>query len=168
MKQLNLDERELSLSLVTDEEIRKINKEWLNKDDHTDVLTFPLLINVGSLGDIVISLPTARRQAEEGGWSLEKELRRLMAHGLCHALGYDHIKMQDAWKMADAERRLLGERGMVGWAYDTVFPQRFRPRRPKPGEVYKPPAEEPQPARARAKARPAAKAQRRKGSSAGK
>ncbi len=131
MKELHLADRELSLSLVTDEEIRRINKEWRNKDKHTDVLTFPLHINVGSMGDIVVSLPTARRQAEEGGWSIEKELRRLIAHGLIHSLGYDHVKIEDAWRMAAAERRLLGENGLVGWAYDTVFPQRSRPVRPK-------------------------------------
>lgn len=129
MKALHLDARELSLSLVSDEEIRRINKEWLQKDKHTDVLTFPLHINVGSLGDIVISLPTARRQAQEGGWTLEKELRRLMAHGLCHSLGYDHVKKKDGWRMAAAERRLLGEEGMVGLAYSTARP----PKRPKPG-----------------------------------
>ncbi len=132
MKELDLDDRDLSLSLVTDEEIRRINKQWRQKDQHTDVLTFPLHINVGSLGDIVVSLPTARRQAEEGGWTIEKELRRLIAHGLCHSLGYDHVKMEDAWRMAAAERRLLGENGLVGWAYDTVYPQRKRPVRPKP------------------------------------
>lgn len=147
MKELHLEDRELSLLLVTDEEIRKLNLEWLKKDRHTDVLTFPLHINVGSLGDIVIALPTARRQAEEGGWSLEKELRRLIAHGLCHALGYDHVKMEDAWRMAAAERRLLGENGLVGWAYDTVYPQRKRPRRPRQDD---------------GKAKPAAKAPKRK------
>jgi probable rRNA maturation factor len=130
MKELHLDERELSLSLVSDEEIRRINKEWRNKDKHTDVLTFPLHVNVGSLGDIVVSLPTARRQAKEGGWSLEKELRRLIAHGLMHSLGYDHVTTNDALRMASAERRLLGDDGLVGSAYETVSkPVRAKPKK---------------------------------------
>jgi probable rRNA maturation factor len=130
MKELHLDERELSLSLVSDEEIRRINKEWRNKDKHTDVLTFPLHVNVGSLGDIVVSLPTARRQAKEGGWSLEKELRRLIAHGLMHSLGYDHVKTNDALRMASAEQPALGDDGLVGSAYETVSkPVRAKPKK---------------------------------------
>jgi probable rRNA maturation factor len=124
MTALMLWERDLSLSIVRDPEIRQLNKEWRQKDKHTDVLTFPLHINVGSLGDIVISIDTARRQAKEGGWTLEKELRRLMAHGLMHALGYDHLKLNDAYRMAAAERRLLGEHGLVGQSLADVNSQR--------------------------------------------
>jgi probable rRNA maturation factor len=68
----------------------------------------------GSLGDVVISLAAARRQAREGGWPLSVELRRLLAHGLLHCRGYDHGTPQEARRMARAERRLLGARGMVG------------------------------------------------------
>ena len=121
MKQLRLEDRDVSLSLVTDRQIRKINREWADHDKHTDVLTFPLHINVGSLGDVIISLDTAKRQAKEGGWTLEAELRRLMAHGLLHACEYTHDGVGDALKMAQAEEKLLGRAGMVGWALTDDF-----------------------------------------------
>jgi probable rRNA maturation factor len=63
---------------------------------------------------VVISLDTARRQAREGGWPLATELRRLLAHGILHCRGYDHERAADARRMAAAERRLLGAKGMVG------------------------------------------------------
>jgi probable rRNA maturation factor len=103
---------EVSLSLVSDREMRKLNRQWRGKDQSTDVLSFPL--EEGShLGDVVISLDTARRQAREGGWPLSMELRRLLAHGLLHCAGHDHEDPSDARRMRRAERELLGERGMV-------------------------------------------------------
>jgi len=104
---------ELSIALVSDREIRALNRRWRNKDKPTDVLAFPLE-EPRALGDVVISLDTARRQAREGGWSLAVELRRLLAHGILHCRGYDHQTAADARRMAAAERRLLGSRGMVG------------------------------------------------------
>jgi len=77
------------------------------------VLSFPLG-EPGALGDVVISLDTARRQALAGGWSLAAELRRLLAHGILHCRGYDHEHPADARRMAAAERKLLGRSGMVG------------------------------------------------------
>jgi len=105
----------LSLSLVGDPEIRRLNRAWRGKDRHTDVLSFPLHER-GALGDVVISLDTARRQARAGGWPLSVELRRLLAHGILHCRGHDHENARDAAKMAAAERRLLGREGMVGEA----------------------------------------------------
>jgi probable rRNA maturation factor len=104
---------ELSVALVSDREMRALNRRWRRKDQTTDVLSFPLGERA-TLGDVVISLPTARRQAREGGWPLSVELRRLLAHGLLHCRGYDHQTAKDARRMARAERRLLGARGMVG------------------------------------------------------
>ena len=104
---------ELSIALVSDREIRALNRRWRGKDRATDVLAFPLL-EPRSLGDVAISLDTARRQAREGGWPLATELRRLLAHGILHCRGYDHERAADARKMAAAERRLLGAKGMVG------------------------------------------------------
>jgi probable rRNA maturation factor len=104
--------RELSLALVTDRRMRALNQEWRGKDRPTDVLSFPQ--HGASVGDVVISLDTARRQSREGGWSLSAELRRLLAHGLLHCLGHDHHTAREARRMAAAERRLLGGRGMVG------------------------------------------------------
>ena len=104
--------RELSLALVSDRRMRALNREWRGQDRPTDVLSFPQ--HGASLGDVVISLDTARRQARQGGWSLSAELRRLLAHGLLHCLGHEHHTAREARRMAAAERRLLGRRGMVG------------------------------------------------------
>jgi probable rRNA maturation factor len=104
---------ELSIALVADREIRALNRRWRGKDQATDVLSFPLQ-EPRALGDVVISLETARRQAREGGWSLAAELRRLLAHGILHCRGYDHEDPGDARRMAAAERRLLGREGLVG------------------------------------------------------
>lgn len=103
----------LSLSIVTDREMRSLNRGWRGKDRPTDVLSFPLGER-GALGDVVISLDTARRQARGGGWPLALELRRLLAHGILHLRGHDHGEAGEARRMAAAERRLLGRSGMVG------------------------------------------------------
>jgi len=104
---------ELSVALVSDREMRGLNRRWRGKDRPTDVLSFPLN-DSRALGDVVISLQTARRQSREGGWPLAAELRRLLAHGILHCRGYDHGDARQARKMAAAERRLLGRRGW--WA----------------------------------------------------
>jgi len=104
---------EVSLSLVADSEMRELNRRFRGKDKPTDVLSFPLQEGRRHLGDVVISLDTARRQADEGGWPLSVELRRLLAHGLLHCAGHDHEAPADARRMQRAERRLLGARGMV-------------------------------------------------------
>jgi probable rRNA maturation factor len=65
------------------------------------------------LGDVVISLDTARRVAKERGVSAQSELNLYLAHGLLHLLGYDHHRPADAKRMARAEARLLGARGML-------------------------------------------------------
>jgi probable rRNA maturation factor len=104
---------QISIALVSDREMRALNRRWRGQDRPTDVLSFPLQES-GALGDVVISLETARRQARAGGWPLAAELRRLLAHGLLHCRGYDHERPADARRMAAAERRLLGRAGMVG------------------------------------------------------
>jgi probable rRNA maturation factor len=104
---------QLSIALVSDREMRALNRRWREQDRPTDVLSFPLEER-GALGDVVISLDTARRQAREGGWPLAAELRRLLAHGILHCRGYDHERPEDARRMAAAERRLLGREGLVG------------------------------------------------------
>jgi probable rRNA maturation factor len=103
---------DVSLSLVSDREMRSLNRRWRGKDKPTDVLSFPLQAG-RHLGDVVISLDTARRQSIEGGWPLSVELRRLLAHELLHCAGHDHEKPSETRRMQRAERRLLGERGMV-------------------------------------------------------
>ncbi|NOJ52478.1 rRNA maturation RNase YbeY [Myxococcus xanthus] len=117
--QLELSGVELSLSLVDDRAIRRLNRTWRKKDKATDVLSFPAgdlpkgTPGPRPLGDVVISLDTAKRQAKEYGRTLESEMARYLAHGLLHLLGHDHERPRDAKRMAALEEQLLGERGMV-------------------------------------------------------
>jgi rRNA maturation RNase YbeY len=87
------DGYEVALRLTGDPAIRELNRTYRDKDKPTDVLAFAqsegpaALLNPTLLGDIVISVPTAERQAKRG---LAAELLHLASHGLCHLLGYDH------------------------------------------------------------------------------
>ena len=79
------------MALVSDPEMRRLNARWRKQDRTTDVLAFAQEGPArGLLGDVVISIPTARRQARERGHSLPDELRVLLIHGVLHLLGYDH------------------------------------------------------------------------------
>jgi probable rRNA maturation factor len=110
---------ELSIVLTTDRRIRRLNREWRGHDQATDVLSFPAAQvprargQARPLGDIVISLDTARRRARDERHAIEPELARYLAHGLLHLQGYDHREPRQALRMARAESRLLGEAGMV-------------------------------------------------------
>ncbi len=115
---------EVALRLVDDAAIRELNRDYRGKDKPTDVLAFaqreapPGLTSVASvdvLGDIVISVPTARRQAKRG---LHAELLFLTSHGLCHLLGYDH--------RTDAEEAAMNAR-MAGLRAEAVRRGRIRP-----------------------------------------
>lgn len=92
---------EVSVSFVSNSEIRQLNKAYRNKDAETDVLSFPLTSEDGTeeknnetgavlLGDVVISLETAVKQAAMYGHSLEREVGFLTVHSMLHLLGYDH------------------------------------------------------------------------------
>ena len=90
---------EVSVLLVNDAGMRRLNHLYRGIDSTTDVLSFPLLSENPVLctrhlllGDIVISLPQAKRQAEEYGTTFNRELVRLLIHGLLHLLGHDHEK----------------------------------------------------------------------------
>jgi probable rRNA maturation factor len=82
---------DVALRLTDDATIHVLNRDWRGKDKPTDVLAFAqreaAAADAGLLGDIVISVDTARRQAKRG---LYAELLHLASHGLCHLLGYDH------------------------------------------------------------------------------
>ncbi len=94
LEALNVSNADLSLLITDDQEIRDLNRIYRDKDKPTDVLSFPMGDRVGDriiLGDVVISLDTAQRQAEEEeGISLEEVVERLLVHGIVHLLGYDH------------------------------------------------------------------------------
>lgn len=103
----------VSLSLVRDRRIRELNGNYRGKDKPTDVLSFSLVEGAAGpqggermLGDIVISLDTALRQAEEYAAPLDREVRRLVIHALLHLLGHDHEGAAEAKRMRAEERRL--------------------------------------------------------------
>lgn len=102
---------EVSILLVDDAGIQALNRDWRGRDAATDVLSFPSGgpgdLPVDVLGDVVISVDTAARQAAERGHGLGDELRVLLAHGLAHLLGHDHHDPEEAAAMRDVEAALL-------------------------------------------------------------
>ena len=111
-------EAELSIVLCDDPYIQQLNRQHRQIDRPTDVLSFAmqegdgLLADDNVLGDLVISIETAQRQADELGHPLTHELRVLLVHGLLHLLGYDHeTSVDDAAEMRAAERKLLARLG---------------------------------------------------------
>ena len=123
---------DLVVVLTDDDEIRELNRDWRHKDSATDVLSFPQQEGDApplppgvprSLGDVVISLPTAARQASEQGclsrlwpavgrgdaptWSLLDEATFLLVHGVLHLLGHDHHEPLETAEMEAAEATLL-------------------------------------------------------------
>ncbi len=118
LKLLRQEGRELSVALVNDADIRQLNHDFRHKDKATDVLSFPagdgpLGVEQPLLGDVIISLDTARRVAKELGVSVEDELDRYLAHGILHLLGHDHQRRADRVKMARLEEKLLGRTGLI-------------------------------------------------------
>jgi GTP-binding protein Era len=112
---------EVSLRLVDDAEIRRLNKAFRGVDRATDVLSFPLGDSAPErdpqtgnalLGDIAVSLERARDQAREYGHSYQRELAFLFVHGLLHLFGYDHETDADARAMEEMQERVLAELGM--------------------------------------------------------
>lgn len=117
----------LSISIVGDRAIRSLNCNHRGKDRATDVLSFPLFepkmlrrrdpgVSERLLGDIVISLDTAARQAKAYDASLESEVARLLIHGVLHLMGHDHEKPGERRRMEAEERRLAAAIGMR-WPY---------------------------------------------------
>lgn len=115
------DMTEVDITIVDDEEIHTLNRDYRNVDRPTDVLSFaldegeeeePELLDGPEehlLGDIIISAETAQRQGEEFGHGLEREIVYLAVHGLLHLLGYDHMTDEDKKVMRAKEEEALRE-----------------------------------------------------------
>ena len=111
----------LGLELTNDEKILGLNSVWLGQSRSTDVLSFPILDETYfggnheciELGDIVISVPTAIRQAKENNAELFRELRWLASHGLLHLLGWDHSDEEGLNQMLSIQEQLLDIRGIL-------------------------------------------------------
>ena len=122
---------EMSLSIVSPEQIQELNKSVREVDKVTDVLSFPTCDNptrgaitvvcedvnpetdLVNIGDIVICLERAKEQAKEYGHSLKRELAFLSLHGLLHLLGYDHIEEDDEKQMIALQKELLDQAGIT-------------------------------------------------------
>jgi len=114
---------ELTLRLTNDEEIEELNAQYRGLKEPTDVLSFaclesdypppPLEVDPDPLylGDIVISIPTAYRQAQEGGYDLSIELSWLAVHGFLHLLGWDHPDEDSLNRMVNQQAKLLKQVG---------------------------------------------------------
>ena len=115
MAYLGLKDREVSLLLTDDEGIREINRLYLNKNQPTNVISFAQRegefkeISPFLLGDIIISVETASREAELGGLTLDDELTYLFVHGLLHLIGYNHEDSSSAEekRMFDKTKEIL-------------------------------------------------------------
>lgn len=112
----------LSLRLTDDAEIQQLNREYRHKDQPTDVLAFAAMevdapTFLGELplelGDIVISVETARQQAQQQGHSLDTELTWLAAHGFLHLLGWDHPDDERLAEMLQRQAALLEQVGLT-------------------------------------------------------
>ena len=122
---------EMSLSIVSPEQIQELNKSFREVDKVTDVLSFPTCDNpprgaitvvcedvnpetdLVNIGDIVICMERAKEQAKEYGHSLKRELAFLSLHGLLHLLGYDHIEEEDEKQMVALQKEILDQAGIT-------------------------------------------------------
>ncbi|MDE0300156.1 MAG: rRNA maturation RNase YbeY [Candidatus Poribacteria bacterium] len=104
---------EVSVLLTDDSDIQSLNRRYRDIDDSTDVLAFAMregdgeLLNPHLLGDVVISVPTAQRQALAHNHSLDVEVAHLTVHGILHLLGYDHQISADAAIMLEKQEAIL-------------------------------------------------------------
>ena len=114
----------ICITLTNPENIRSLNKQYRNIDNTTDVLSFPMfeknelqeLLKKGSnvsvqdiLGDVIISIPKVKEQAQEYGHSFERELAYMLVHGFYHLMGYDHIEEKDKIQMREKEENVLSK-----------------------------------------------------------
>lgn len=116
------DNAEISISIVTNDEMQKLNFKFRNINNSTDVLSFPMINFAGGetpdfsetviLGDIIINIEKALSQAEEYGHSIERELGFLTAHSMLHLLGYDHMTPEEENVMFSKQEEILAIAGL--------------------------------------------------------
>jgi len=110
---------EVSFLFASDETLQSVNREWRAKDKPTNVLSFPTdVIELGKvtspmLGDIAISLETAKREADLENKSYDHHLTHLIVHGFLHLFGYDHEKEEEAIQMETLETKILQTLGIA-------------------------------------------------------
>ncbi len=117
LKSENIDEgrAEISVSVVTGEEIKSLNSDYRSKNEITDVLSFPQYDDIGTisdenpimLGDVVVCDKKILEQAEENGHSFDREFLYLFVHSLLHLLGYDHMDEGAKSEMRTIEKEVM-------------------------------------------------------------
>jgi probable rRNA maturation factor len=115
LKELGFKDSEVSLLLVDDDQIREINKNYLQRDRPTNVISFAMTegafgdVHPEILGDIILSIESAARDAMDCGIDFMDEVEFLLVHGLLHLLGYNHenVESKEAEKMKKMERELF-------------------------------------------------------------
>ena len=113
---------EISFVFTDSETVQRLNRDYRGVDEPTDVLAFYMLSQkeadssfvlppdgITRLGEVIISYPQAVGQAKEQGHSVDEELALLIIHGILHLLGYDHEKPEEAKRMREREKELLGK-----------------------------------------------------------
>ena len=110
-------EGDLSVVLSDDEQLQRLNRDYLGIDAATDVLSFPASETDPEsgeryLGDILISMPRASQQAAVAGHPLEAEVQLLVVHGVLHLLGYDHAEPEEKRRMWAAQADILSSLGL--------------------------------------------------------
>jgi probable rRNA maturation factor len=120
-----MEQSEVSITFVSNERIQEINREYRDKDTPTDVISFAMeelgegeVELIGEempriLGDIIISVPKAKEQANEYGHSFIRELGFLAVHGFLHLLGYDHMTKEEEEVMFTRQREIFDEYGLT-------------------------------------------------------
>lgn len=110
-------EGEVSIVIVSDEQLRDLNSQFRGIDAPTDVLSFPSELTdpesgAAYLGDVVISYPRAEVQSQAGGHEIDEELQLLIVHGLLHLLGYDHADPQEKDRMWAIQAEIISQLGI--------------------------------------------------------
>ena len=110
---------DLTIVLTDDTQLHELNRDYLNIDAPTDVLSFPAFETDPEtarryLGDILISVPRAAQQAQTAGHALEAEVQLLAVHGTLHLLGYDHAEAEEKNRMWKAQAEILKSLGLSG------------------------------------------------------
>jgi probable rRNA maturation factor len=108
---------DLTIVLTDDAQLHELNRDYLGVDAPTDVLSFPAdeedpETGIRYLGDILISVPRARQQAEAAGHPLESEAQLLVVHGVLHLLGHDHAEAEEKARMWRAQAEVMSKLGL--------------------------------------------------------
>jgi len=111
------DDSDMTIALTDDAQLHELNLDYLGVDAPTDVLSFPAdeedpETGIRYLGDILISIPRAKQQAEAAGHPLEAEVQLLVIHGTLHLLGHDHAGMDEKARMWEAQGAIMSKLGL--------------------------------------------------------